>query len=349
MNLWRGQVGVIGLDLGRRWIKACQLSRRGAGYCVHAASVFPRLEPGRPLSVAELDRVAMVLERQGFVGRNLALAAPDGWLSASQLDVPKGASGPARQRVICAEMVREHGLVPNTFECGFWELPRNAHGAKSTKIIALALPAENARPLLTHFGQVGLHVDAIEPGDVALHRACRDQLGSDERITAIVDFGEGAVRLVLMYQGCVVHQRSLPVWSMAVLRQALIADTGASESLAEAALRRYGLSGKGGVIATQVAGILIGMLPDLIDELSLSFSFVSHQYPQAELGPLLLVGGGAVMPDLDTRLATDMELDVRRANSERVASIPESLRKLVQQEPSLIAAMGLAMRQEGGA
>src|SRR4051812_6851272 len=92
----------IGIDVGRRAIKAVQLERvKGSGaatgasqatslaaWRIAAAAILPRPESAdRIPSVAEVRQLADALERKSFTGSDVVLAAPEGLL-CSVLELP---------------------------------------------------------------------------------------------------------------------------------------------------------------------------------------------------------------------------------------------------------------------
>lgn len=341
MGLMR-QKGAIGLDIGRRWVKAAQLTPRGSGWSVRALAVFDRRQPDAPVTQHEAGFIADVLRRQGFCGGRVVLAAPPSALVSSLLDLPPMKAGVPRERIIRAELSRVHRLPADGFSCCWSDLPASDNGGGGAQALCWGLRYEAVEPMLSALSSAGLSVAGIEPSSLALHRVCGPMVPDASQISAVADLGATAARLVLMYQGSVVHERVLPEWCRGALVRALGEKLDAPVLLAEHAMRRFGMSGgeAGEYIAVETAGLLSGLLEEMIEQVTLSFSFVSHQYPQAELGPLLLTGGGAGMPGLASALAEGLQLQV-------VPLTPGVLVEGGERSagcPSPVAALGLAMK-----
>src|SRR3954453_3394349 len=96
----------IGIDIGRRAIKAVQLERTKGpatsspenpllGWRVAGATLLPRTEnsTGAP-SAAEIRQLADALERKSFQGSDVVLAAPEGLLCSVLELPPLSASAP---------------------------------------------------------------------------------------------------------------------------------------------------------------------------------------------------------------------------------------------------------------
>jgi len=285
--------------------------------------------------------------RHRFVGSRVVLSAPQDSVVFSALDMPPASSNVPRQKIVDVELARTMGLVPGSFASGWWDMPEAASGGSvGSKVIAAALEHSHSEPLIAALEAVGLHVDKIEPATLALGRI-GIALGVDPNmISAIADFGDKAVRLTLLHRGVVVHHRELPDWGLAAITSAVEERLSATPDLARLALWRSGVDADGGGIAQETSRTISAMLSDLVDEISLSFSFVSHQYPEAELGPLLLTGGGASIPQLDESLGRALQIETQIVPATSLVEFP-----LPPEAPAastaLVPAIGLVLMQEG--
>lgn len=339
--------GMIGLDIGRRWVKAAQLTGKGASRSAHALAVFDRRQPDAPVTVGEAGHIAEVLRRRGFRGSRVVLSAPPGALVSSLLDLPPAKAEVPRERIIRAELSRVHKLAPDGFSCCWSDLPSSANGGGGAQALCWGLRYDMADAMLSALTSAGLEVVGVEPTSLALHRACRPMIQNDEQISAVADLGASSARLVLLYRGRVVHERLLPEWGGGALVRAISEKLEAPEVLAERAMCRYGMGGaeQGGLLASETTGTLAGMLDEMVEQVSLSFSFVSHQYPEAELGPLILTGGGSGMPGLAPALAEGLQLQVVPLTP---GVMVEGTADRASGCPSVVAALGLAMKGAKG-
>src|SRR4051794_31126799 len=93
----RRQLSAIGIDAGAGAISAVQVSAAGDGRPrIEAAGIVERSEAEGPVGIPSLDearRLADVLYRQGFEGRRVVLAVPDGVLLTALLELPPRGSG----------------------------------------------------------------------------------------------------------------------------------------------------------------------------------------------------------------------------------------------------------------
>ena len=348
MVRWLRQPGVIGLDIGRRSVKAAQLTRRGPGWAAHAVARFARRQADAPVTPAEAAYIADVLRRQGFRGQQVALAAPHGALVSSLLDLPPDTTEAATRRVVQMEIGRVHRIDPEGLTCCWSLLPRSEHRGKANQGFCWGLAQARVEPLLELLEGAGLETVCVEPGALALMRSCTSGGAEAENISGVMDLGAAAARLILMHQGQVVHERVLPEWGAGALVRGLADRLGTPPRLAERAMYRYGVSkvAGGAALAAETGATISSLLGEMIEQVALSFSFVSHQYPNAELGPLMLTGGVAGMPGLASVLAEELELQVAPvAPGVLVEGLGDHAGS---QDTALIAALGLAMWKGGG-
>lgn len=343
MRWTSGKLGPVGLDLGQQRVKAVQLSRGKARPVIRAVACFDRLEPGQPLSVREAKRIAEVLTRRGFVGNQLAMAVPNHTLIEAVLDVPPASSNAPRDQIVRMELSRQHKIAPDRIEVAYWTLPGNDHAGQREQVMAVGYAHDHAAALIGPLDQAGLAVVQIEPASTALMRACRPSLSPVENIAAIADLGATGFRLMLVFAGRVVHQRALPLAGCEELAAALHGLVQNNTQLAHAALRNYGISGSQTYdLGSAVEACITPAIDELIEQIGMSFAYVSHQYPAAELGPLLLTGGAAMLPGLTSTIAARLGLPVYAASPSNYIDIGTALAQDLI-EPAATLATGLAM------
>jgi type IV pilus assembly protein PilM len=303
----------IGLDVGRRQIKAVQLGRARGRAAVTGWAHIDRAEPDAPIDLDEVRRLSCVLSRQGFDGRRVVLAAPAEQLMSAVLDMPPRESGAPYDVIASQEFARLQSLEPGAFEAAWWDIPRPTR-ASSAKVMTVGCAHADTGPLLGVFESGGLDVVAMDFGLCAAVRAVVGQLGPPEAISAVLDMGWGSARLALVHQGTVVFDRTFPSSGLASLRGRVCKALGVEPAEAECLLQSVGLvdtdQGDGLTDArAQAAGrmirpVLTGHLDEIAQELKASFEYASHQYPQAEPHSLVVAGGGGAIPGVAGHLDT---------------------------------------------
>jgi Tfp pilus assembly PilM family ATPase len=90
--------------------------------------------------------------------------------------------------------------------------------------------------------------------------------------------------------------------------------------------------------------VLASHFAPLAHELRLTFSYTEHQYPQAPVKSLLLVGGGAGIPGVAEHLHTALDMEVRVARPTDVVTCAPAV--MERATPAIMAALGLAQFTE---
>src|SRR4051812_12575891 len=104
MRLLQSNTSFIGLDVGNRVVKLAQLQRLRRGWQSRAMAVLPwHAEESLDQTAGQ---IALILERQGFSGNRVVLAAPVRKVHCDMLDLPPRASGAPIEEIAKAEVAR---------------------------------------------------------------------------------------------------------------------------------------------------------------------------------------------------------------------------------------------------
>jgi Tfp pilus assembly PilM family ATPase len=293
----------IGVDIGHRFIKAVQLH----GATITAAACLPRAGGGE-LQPAEVAQLRQAIAQGPFRGRSVVLGVPAGQLLSGVMELPPRSSGAPIEQLACAELARMHRVEAPTLEMACWDLPAPARGANRTYVLAVACAHAGAEALLDAVEAEGLNVLALDTHATAAARACAGLLSPDVGSGAILDVGWGLARLVLLYRGVIVYERNLERCGIGAWVRQLASDRGIEVPAAERAL----VEGDPGVAQAPAGGAGgAAFIEDLAGELRVPLSYLSTQYPDANLDRLLLIGGGAAIPGLAPLLSARLELGAR--------------------------------------
>jgi len=338
MKLFQANTSLIGLDVGNRVVKAAQLQRYRQGWRARAIAVLPR---GIAESVDQTaGQIAEVLDRQGFSGDRVVLAAPIGKIECDMLDLPPRASGAPIEQIAKSELARSAKLEPNRFEMGCWDIPP-ATRSNGTSMIALAMRHEDADSMIDPLENCGLEVVAIDAPCCALHRACRKLFAGDDAC-AILDLGWSAASFHIADRKTILYQRTL--WDAGVqsLHKSIVDEHGLEDDAAELMLRAQE---KGRCDLTQAGSLMSLNQPyakQLCDELRTSLTFACQRFPGICGNQLLLTGGGAELPGMAAILKERLGLTVSMVTAGQVMDL--GLRANVESHlPLLATAAGLAM------
>ena len=341
---------VIGVDVGRRTIKAAQLADDGGRYRILALSLLPRPEPETEISPADALAFKAVLKRQGFSGRTIVLAAPEQHLLRASLELPSKVSGAPIEQIVRMELSRLHNVPPDSFEMAYWEL-KAAHSARPmTQTLALGCPHDAANALLDVFEESGFRVMALDTCSAAAARACEPLVLPAPQVTAIMDLGCRSSSLLFVCARSLIYERSLEGVFTAELADRLMEVFGIP---LESAYQIIGTVGPGAEEPTgrfdhealeAIRKHLRSHFDKLLDGVRVPLSYVNHHFPGEGVKRLLLLGGGALVPELTSYFEERLGIEVRTAGpSDLVECPPELLAKA--NTPAMTVAVGLAQSE----
>jgi type IV pilus assembly protein PilM len=344
------QYSPVGVDLGTRQVKLVQLARRPGGDDWHAATcaAFPRAAPGQALDAAEASRLVEVMNRQGFRGRDVVVALAPERLMESMLELPPRAPGVPLEQIARMELSRVHQRDPATFEFAQWEVPPPARASRATHVMAVACAHDAATAVLDVLEGQGLLVRAIDAEQCAIARACALLPDTGKGgMTALLDLGFNAARLAILHCGVIIYSRAIEEAGQRSLcddlRRELEID---SETVEHMLGKGFFLSpAEGGCTSDEARTLLVGHFDALIKEINVAFSYASHQYPEAPLSRLMLLGGGAEVPGVGDYLGAVLGMPSEVARPALL--VPGGHAAEPWDSPALVAALGMALYRKG--
>lgn len=301
---------ILGIDIGQTAIKAVQVAQAGDDILIEGAVKIARPDKrSECLTLDEAMELRDTLERRAMHATHTILVAPSGGLVGSALDVPKAKDAVTRQRLVQSELGRAHRLQPGTFEFAWWDLPANASGVGLGQVHAVALPHQCVMPTIDALTSISRDTTRTIPQSLACLRVAQHSKVDPLQISAVLDIGSNSAHLTLYYANTAVHERRLPDFDLKKMQHAFAGSVRTQMATPADAMSYFGIRDETeGPLASATASLLENAAGELAQEIALSFAYISHRYPQAELGPMFLVGGGANVPGLVGRLGADLEL-----------------------------------------
>ena len=312
----------IGLDIGQHTLRAVQLSGPKGRRVVCAAASIGRKKVGESVDQSELSRLARVLSQQGFSGGRVVLAAPSERMLTAVMDVPPADSGAPYDLIVAQEFSRLHNAAPGSFESDWWLVPRPARVSKD-QVMAVGCLHADTEPLLDEMLACRFDVEAVDIGFGALVRACSDQLGADQALSAVLDIGWHSARLALVYQSKIVFDRTFTGLGVSGLQQRVCESLRVQPEEGQCLIESVGLGDSESsqqdkralAVAPLLGPLIAGFLDDIAKELSTSFEYASHQYPDATEHCVVLVGGGGAIAGAQAYLDTRVDATVQCARA----------------------------------
>ncbi len=342
----------IGLDVGGSTVKAVQLRRgRGGRWAVHAAVRLPRSLPGTPLGVTEARRIADVLRRRGFRGRDVVVAAPPSLVTTATLDLPPAGPDVPLAAIALNEFARLAKLDAAAVTMSHWAVPAPARGGKGTHALAVGCATAAADDYLDAVESGGLSVVAMDAPTSALARACLPLAEPPPALLAVVDLGWDAATLAVVHGGVLVYERRVPDAGLRHLLGGLADVSTGDDDVVPFLLWQVGLTD---AVPADLGPEAVDLLGDLLRsmesqftrltvELGMAFSYVAHQYPEGAVSPVLLAGGGSAIPGIGPFFAEQLGMTVAVADASRLVAAggPEL-------PADALAAVGCALFDAGG-
>ncbi len=345
MRLGRSSRTAIGIDIGRRTMKAAQLSASGGR--IHALTQLPRPRPEEDLCRDDALALKEVLGRQGFKGNRIVIAASEKAVLSAALELPAKVSGAPIEQIIRMELSRLHNLAPDSFEMAWWDLRAAGDSRPMTHTLAVACPHEAANALLDVFEDAGFLVAALDVRGAAAARACEPMTLPAPQITAIVDLGWRSTSLLFVCGESLIYERSLDAAPLAELAARLAEVFSIPLESASQILGAVGPSAKeptGQFDRASLEAIgkhLRAHFDKLLDGLKVPLSYAKHQFPGDGVKRILLIGGGAAVPDLASYFEARLGFEVKRTDPAGLIDSPPQLLAKAS-NPVMTVAVGLA-------
>ncbi len=337
----------IGIDVGVRSIKAVQLSWPGREWQVEAVASIPRTGRDKTLDQDEVSRLAAVLDRQGFIGSDTVLAVPNEMLIGGIFELPSRSSGAPLDQIARMEIARVHKRDPGSFEMSSWDLPVSKRSSDTTNVMVAACAHADADGLLNLFDEAGLNVVALDTASWSFARACVGLVESESGACGILDLGWSSARLIVLYRGTIIYERTVPDGGVESLQNMLMQNTGLDNELVDHLLRSTSQEEAGqeqggdSTVPRQLSAAITAYVDPIAKELETSLSYAAHRYQDATVECVALVGGGACVAGVSEEMAKVSNLPVRQANLGELAQCSSRLAKY-HADASLTNALGLS-------
>ncbi len=342
----------IGLDVGRRWIHAAQLQRKGRRWSLAAWASWGRLRPDAPLDAEEVQLLANVLDRRGFKGDEIVSAVEGDAVVSGIVETPSASSAP-RYEIARRELARMHELSPQQLELNWWELPRNVHAKNTTQVMAAGVPHDRAEAYLDVFEQGRLEIRALDVRSCALARGLSEVIEAGDVIEGFLDIDWQWATLYITYQGVIVYERRIERAGWSKLYQAIAKKTEFDDETISLLLGQVDLGTKHSYNGPErrksrgqgeIEHQLSVYLEEVVSDLKVPFTYVQHEYSRAQMGRLLLCGQASLLEGFDARLQAKLELPVLAVRPGQLVSIPPQHAQADNR--ALTAALGYARFQE---
>ncbi len=331
----------IGVDVGACGVRAVQARVSEGRYTIVAAAHCERPAAAeKEAGSAPADRLlADCLQKTRFRGRRAVSGVCTPEVEFHSLDLPAAALKNDADQVVRFEVERLMTDPPKDLEARHWTLPATSGSAPNA--LAVGVSHEAIQRVLKTCDAAGLVCSCVDTSATALARfAVHLREWPKGTVWGVLDLGGRSGRLVICVDECPVLVRTTGAGGRAWTQR--IADAlQLSFKAAEVHKRTHGIAltavkdsvvGPGvevsnrssvieplapsGQARSELASMLLGALRfelnDLAAEVKRSYEYVLSCYPNRKATDLVLVGGGAGLPNLSEHLAGALGIPVRR-------------------------------------
>lgn len=338
-------IKLFGLDIGRSFIKICQVEGRGHKKVLKAAALVPTPEGGiiteSPLAVTKIvESVKNCLEQARVDTDHCAISLIESQVVSRLIQLP-----PLTDKELSAAIDWEaEQYIPLPIKdviLQYHVVNRGAGGEgedAKMDVLLVAAPKRVIDKYITIAHGAGLVVDFLETESAALVRALTTV---DDPPTIIVAMGAVSTELVLASGGNVLFTRSIATGGTNLTR-AIISEFNLPAKQAEQYKQVYGiledkLSGK-------VAAVLKPILDIIGAEILKALEFAHSHGRLSEVGRVVICGGGAYLPGLVQFLVERTSLEVSLGDAWTEFVKEGLITKLAGQGSVYAVATGLALR-----
>ncbi|WP_241546918.1 pilus assembly protein PilM [Thiohalobacter thiocyanaticus] len=340
---------LVGLDISSTAVKLLELSRSGDRYRVESYAVEP-LPPNSVVekSVTDADAVGeavrRAVKRSGTRARHAAVAVAGSSVITKIIPMPASLSDADMEAQIELEADQ---YIPYPLEevyKDFEVLGPSANNPDTVDVLLAASRSENVDMRRAAVEAGGLDTKVVDIEAYALENAfslLSSQLEDEgiEKTVAVVDIGATMTTLNVLHDLKIIYTRD---------------QVFGGKQLTEEIMRRYGLSYEEAGMAKRQGGLPDNYVPEVLEPFkeamaqqvnrSLQFFFSSSQYNSID--QIVLAGGSASIPGVDSLIQDQLGIDTLIANPFANMSLASRIKtqSLSNDAPALMIACGLALR-----
>lgn len=342
-NLFKNKESYLGIDLGSTSIKLVELRKEKGvptlatyGYAERAMG---NIVHGNPDSILEkmVSLLKKLYQETGAVSYKGVTALPNFSVFNSVISLPIM----NKKELDSAVRWEAKKFVPMPLEEVVldWSIIDTIQVNKSRKSYRILLTAASrnlVKRYLEIFKQSDLQLLSIETEAFALARAL---MGHSKETAMIVDASAVTTDIIIIEKGVPALNRSIDVGGITISR-AIANSLNISFERAEQFKRDIGMGGN-----SKIPQIIKGILKPVLDEIQYSLKLYQNQSGKI-VEKIILTGGSAYLPSLDSYLANLLNLKVLIGDPWARIAHPEELKPALSEvAPRFSVAIGLALRQ----
>lgn len=342
----------LGLDIGASTTKAVAFNVDMNHISLAAAMTVPTPPKGMlseaPLDEEEISRSIMQLVTETKISStSVNIALPDNKVYTKVLEMPSLSDKELSSAIYWeAEQYIPVPLETITLDWKVLKRPEKTDENNKMQVLLVGAPTQLIEKYQKILAMAGLNIGYIETEILSVIRALMypymQQKNSVFPSTVIVNIGAMTTSLAIIKGGIIVFTYAIAIGG-AALSRAIAADFGFSVSQAEEYKKTYGISKQdlGGKISESTKPVLLS----IVGEIKKAIAFYKDKYKNdAPIQQVLLTGGTAKLPGIDSFFAENIEIETATANPWQVLTNQEVPREIIDNAADYTIAIGLALR-----
>ncbi len=340
---------IVGLNFGRSTFRAVELDKRKDIITVANIGTYenPKVnffsDKKEDMDVIA-DHVGEFFKEMGFGTSHVVIGLDESQIFMRIIKVPAMSDKELRSAVRY-EAEQYIPLPLDQINLSYQRLDPDLNEKDKVNVQVVAAKKDVLERYVTIAKKAKLVPYAIEPETIALGRVLGDSKTAPLG-TIIMDMGFSGSILVVTYGGFVRFTRSIPIGGD-IITKAIQQELNLDVQQAEEYKKIYGMDPM--QVESKIFNVIKPVVDNLILEIKRATVFFTKHNSSASIKRLILTGGTALMPELLTYIAKNVDFEVQLANplaNFQFSSKIESKRKdLTLDGPMYSTAVGLALRE----
>ncbi|RTZ99903.1 MAG: pilus assembly protein PilM [Deltaproteobacteria bacterium] len=312
--IFRKKKHLVGLDIGSRTIKACELVQSQNGFSLKNLALMD-IEPGLIVDgmisrSSELaGAVRTLFSKHKIKERNIALAIGGYSVIMKNITVKK-TDEKAMHSFVTMEAEQYIPFDINDVNIDFHVLGQNKHNADQLDILLVAAKKEIVEDYAGIVEAAGFSPAIIDIDALALQNCYEFNQGSENNTSALIDIGASKTSLNIIKNSVPVFMRDVSL-GCGQIDQQIASHCGCSVADAQK-IKAGEHSDK--ITEDEIASIETDVIKNWCAEIRRAIDFFYSTYPEESFGQIILSGGGANMEEFRELLALETSTHVEVIN-----------------------------------
>jgi len=345
MDFVKGVGDFFALDIGTNALRLVQLSGNvQSGWTLQRFAYLP-IDPTIVQNASEAGRqklgqaILTAVQQAGIKTKNVALGLPSSKTYTTIVEVPNQPMDQLK-KIVRYQADQYVPMAIDEAKVDFAVLGVSPNDPSKAEILLASTAINYVEEQMETIEALGLNVVAQEPDPIAMARALTPVGVSDARL--IIDYGENATDLVIVYQGAPRLVRTIP-GGFSILVKTVANSLSVKEDQARQFILRFGLAQD--KLDGQVFRALDMTLENFASELAKSARFFQTKYPTINIGGVILSGFAGVIPFISEYIEAKTNMPTGQGNPWQLVRITSEQQQALSQVASEFSvAIGLAQR-----